>query len=317
MNVKEDLQIDEIIEIFKTKNIIINVIKIYQKYDRIIDYLINNKFILSISKEIMTVQIKHNRINSVLFVPKVHYSGDFEYLNQKYYFYITDYLKGNNLWSEITKLTNEQKINIGKDIVKFFNELHSITGNSYDIGHYIPTIPNCMKTWKNGHIEYIDLLKSELYKMDFSLNAKQIISKAFNYIYENLNSLEYQIGARILHNDFHPKNIIISKGKLIGIIDWECSQFGEPDFELVHLFHWCIYPSDSNNDIELLLKYVVENLQSFQKVPDIEKRLTIYQLEHDLNQLIWNGIKQENERILKINGWLDGKINVLFNKWKI
>jgi thiamine kinase-like enzyme len=317
MNIEEDLKTDEIIKLLKTQNILIDEIRIYQKYGSSIDYLINNEFILSISKKILGVQMKHNRVKSVSFVPKIHYSGDFVFSNEKYYFYVADYLKGNNLWNEITKLTGEQKIEIGKSIVQFLNELHSITGHSYDIGHYIPTIPNCMKTWKIGHIEYIELLKNELSTMEISPNGKQIISKAFDYIYENLNSLEYQIGARILHNDFHPKNIIISEGKLVGIIDWECSQFGEPDFELVHLFHWCIYPSDSNNNIELLLKYIIENLQSIKKIPNIKERLTIYQLEHDLNQLIWNGIKQEKERIEKINGWLTGNIDTLYKKLKI
>lgn len=127
--------------------------------------------------------------------------------------------------------------------------------------------------------------------------------------------MEYQTGAKLLHNDFHPKNIIIHEGRLAGIIDWECSQFGESDFELTHLLHWYIYPSTPDNNLELLLKSVAENLKIASNVPNIEKRLTIYQLEHELNQLIWNGNKQEEERIQRINGWLDGQVDTLFRKW--
>ena len=43
----------------------------------------------------------------------------------------------------------------------------------------------------------------------------------------------------------------------------------------------------------------------------IEKRLTIYQLEHELNQIVWNGPKQEEERIQRIAGWLDGKMGAI------
>lgn len=153
--------------------------------------------------------------------------------------------------------------------------------------------------------------------MNTKLKSEKIISTAFDYIYANINCLEYRTGAKLLHNDFHPKNIIVHEGRLAGIIDWECSQFGEADFELAHLFHWCIYPSAPDSGFELLLKSIVENLRIVLDVPNIEKRLTIYQLEHELNQLIWNGKKQEEERILRINGWLNGQVEVLLEKWQM
>jgi len=133
-------------------------------------------------------------------------------------------------------------------------------------------------------------------------------------IYDNIDSLNYQTGAKLLHNDFHPKNIIVREGKLVGVIDWECSQYGEADFDLSHLFHWCIYPSIQENNLDILLKSVVENLQFISIIPDIEKRFTIYQLEHDINQLIWNGKRQEEERIRRINGWLNGNVNELMTR---
>jgi thiamine kinase-like enzyme len=136
-----------------------------------------------------------------------------------------------------------------------------------------------------------------------------MISKAFDYIYANMDSLEYQEGAKLLHNDFHPKNIIVHEGRLSGVIDWECSQFGEADFDLAHLFHWCIYPIVQENNLHILLKSVVVNLRVVSIIPDIERRFTIYQLEHELNQLIWRGKKQEAERIPRINGWLNGEVS--------
>lgn len=65
------------------------------------------------------------------------------------------------------------------------------------------------------------------------------------------------------------------------------------------------------------LKSIVENLQAVSDVPNIEKRLTIYQLEHELNQLIWNDWKQEEERMRRINGWLNGQVGVLLKKWQM
>ena len=66
---------------------------------------------------------------------------------------------------------------------------------------------------------------------------------------------------------------------------------------------------DNGNNLDILLKSVVENLQIISAIPDAAKRLTIYQLEHEINQLIWNGAEQEDVRMPRISGWLDGKIN--------
>lgn len=313
----EMIEINEILEVLKARNIFTGVIEFYQKNGRVIDYLLDHKYILRISKSTLDNQMKQNRIKSLLLVPKIHSSGSFTVSSHKYYYLITDYVQGNDLWSVIQNLTDEQKNNIGREIAQFLSELHSITGASYDVGHYNATIPRCTKSWKDGHLEYIEMLRSGLSEIDIELESKKIVSKAFDYIYTNINSLEYQTGAKLLHNDFHPKNIIVHEGRLAGIIDWECSQFGESDFELTHLFHWCIYPPIPGNNLGLLLKSVVKNLQITSNVPNIEKRLTIYQLEHELNQLIWNGNKQEEGRIQRINGWLDGQVDTLLEKWNI
>lgn len=191
------------------------------------------------------------------------------------------------------------------------------TRDSYDIGHYIATIPDWKGSWKDGHLKYVGILRNGLSQMNIGLTSKETVSKAFDYIDENISSLEYQTGAKLLHNDFHPKNIIILEDRLAGVIDWECSQFGEADFELAHLFHWCIYPTIPDNNLSLYLKSIVNNLRSISGVLSLEKRLTIYQLEHELNQLMWNGLKQEEERMQRINGWLNGQIHELLEEWQI
>ena len=104
---------------------------------------------------------------------------------------------------------------------------------------------------------------------------------------------------------------IVHEGRLTAVVDWECSQFGEADFELSRLFDWCVYPEnylEQTNNLEILLKSIIENLPLI-SMPDIEKRMTIYQLEHEFSQLVWHGKKQEEERIIRINEWLSGKVN--------
>jgi len=223
---------------------------------------------------------------------------------------LCDYIKGDDLWSIASTLTDKEQYGIGKQMAQFLNELHSISADYYDIGHYVPTVPGWRKTWKEGHFEYLKILKNSLSLTDYKPDSQRMILIAFDYIDANLSALEYQAGAKLLHNDFHPKNIIVHGGRLAGVIDWECSQFGEADFELSRLFDWCFYPESyltQTYNLEILLKSVIEN-SPLVSIPDIEKRLTIYQLEHELNQLIWNGKKQESERVIRISEWLAGKI---------
>jgi len=215
-----------------------------------------------------------------------------------------DYVEGEDLFEAIHHLTNEQKISIGKEIAMFLGELQEVTSDLYDIGHYIPTIPKFQGSWKDGHLEYAKLLEKELTSIDFERESKKAISVAFDHIFMNIWTLDYQVGPRLLHNDFHPKNIIVNNGKLAGIIDWECSQFGEADFELAHLLHWGVYEFEDNK-LDLLLQSIVEHTKSW-SVPNIEQRMMIYQLEHELNQLIWHGKKDEEKRIKRINSWLTG-----------
>lgn len=307
------MQIIEIHKILHAHNILANAIELYRENGNITTYLIDGKYILKTSTSVLVEQIKQDIVKALQLAPKIHASGSFTISDCEYHYVLIDYVQGNELWSVVHSLSEKEKYNIGKEIAHFLNELHSITNDYYDIGHYIPTVPQYGKSWKEGHVEYSAILQNGISKLDLKLNSQQVISKAFDYIYSNIDSLQYEAGARLLHNDFHPKNIIVHEGKLAGVIDWECSQFGEADFELVHLFHWCIYPMihehEHGNNFDALLKSVVEHLCITTTTPNIEKRFTIYQLEHDLNQIIWNGKKQEEERIHRINGWLNGKVN--------
>jgi aminoglycoside phosphotransferase (APT) family kinase protein len=315
MNSNNDLQLSEINKLLNAQDISAGMIELYQKKDRIVDYLIDDKYILRLSKSELSEEKKHDRVKSIALVPKIHSSGSYMAAGCNYYFMITDYMQGHDLYNVLQSLTDEQSIIIGREIACFLNELHSISGSAYDIGHYIPTVPGYTRSWKEGHMEYVNILRNGLTKLNLNIKSKQLISLTFDYIDANINCLEYQTGAKILHNDFHPKNIIIHKAGITGIIDWECSQFGEPDFEMAHLFHWCIYPPDHERRFELLLKTIYENLWITNTVPDIAKRLTIYQLEHELNQLIWHGLSQEEERMLRIKGWLNGQIEQLIENF--
>jgi len=126
--------------------------------------------------------------------------------------------------------------------------------------------------------------------------------------------LDFQTGAKLLHNDFHPKNILLNAQAFSGVIDWECSQFGEADFELCHLIHWCLYPPRPDIDFRPFLGALFQSSPKCTQVPDIAKRLTIYQIEHEIQQIIWNSSQAEAEKVPRIIRWMDGGVDDLLRQ---
>ena len=119
--------------------------------------------------------------------------------------------------------------------------------------------------------------------------------------------MDYEEGPVLLHNDFHFKNIIIDNDELSGIIDWECSQFGERDFELIHLLHWSLFPPSKDMDTKDIFNIVFREQMKYKSIPMIEKRLTIYMLEHDFIQIFWSKGSRADEFVSRIHYWLEGK----------
>jgi thiamine kinase-like enzyme len=117
----------------------------------------------------------------------------------------------------------------------------------------------------------------------------------------------------LLHNDFHYKNIIIDKNSFSGVIDWECSQYGEADFDLQHLLHWSLFPPSNDLDMTQLFTTIFLAYMRRCRIPMIEKRITIYLLEHDFIQILWSQGKRADELLPRIKWWLSNLENFIQN----
>jgi len=142
----------------------------------------------------------------------------------------------------------------------------------------------------------------------------QVIKRAYRFLQVSIGVLDFQAGPKLLHNDFHPRNTLLYKGKFSGVIDWECSQYGEADFELCHWFHWCLYPPKSGIDFRPFLCALFEALPKCTQVPNLAQRLTIYQIEHEIQQIIWHGCEVESWRVPRLVRWMDGDLDDLFRE---
>lgn len=280
----------------------------FQTNARVEDYLINEEDFLRISKQELDEVTRLKSVIGVSFAQQLK-QYHVETINETtYYCALLSFLKGVDFYDAILALESQKRLHIADQVLHFMDDMHQIQSNQYDIGFYVPTIGKFEGTWKEGHFQYFNWLKRHIENQNLDETSKDIIENAFEYIKKNLNVLEYQTGPVLLHNDLHPKNIIVSEQQLSGVIDFECSQFGERDFELVHFIHWSVFPPDNASTFDDYVIHIIKEFQKKHNVPSLDKRLTLYQLEHELNQLIWNPNKGLQERLYRINIWLQDEI---------
>jgi aminoglycoside phosphotransferase (APT) family kinase protein len=141
-----------------------------------------------------------------------------------------------------------------------------------------------------------------------------VFESAYRFLQASVAALDFQTGPKLLHNDFHPKNILLQQGKFSGVIDWECSQFGEADFELCHFIHWCLYPPQPDINFRTFLRALFAAAPQCTQVPNLAQRLTIYQIEHEIQQIVWNASQAESWRVPRLMRWMDGDVDDLFRE---
>ncbi len=276
-------------------------------------FIINQEFLLRVSESSMALEKeKFKRIANLRFVPKIVHTGSLQGEAGPIYYTLLTLLPGEDLVHAYPETTKTQQIQLGGDIAVFLDALQDISGTSYDIGLYVPAIRHFSGTWREGHQEYWQRLKKESEKLSLRPDSFQVFERAFHFLQATGAALDFQAGPVLLHNDFHPQNIIIHQGKFSGVIDWECSQFGEADFELCHLFHWCLYPPNPNIDFRTFLRAFFKASPKCAQVPHLAQRLTIYQIEHEIQQIIWNASEAESWRVPRLVQWLDGRVDGLF-----
>jgi aminoglycoside phosphotransferase (APT) family kinase protein len=259
-------------------------------------------------------QDKFRRVAGLKFVPQILHSGTLEINSSSIYYTILTMLPGDDLVNLYGKTPIEQQKQLGRDVTKFMDALHEITGPKYEIGLYIPIISPFSGSWRDSHQRYWEILEQQSGELNLTPESNQVFNNAFQFLRASAATLDYQSSPKLLHNDLHPKNILHHQEKFSGVIDWECSQFGEADFELCHLIHWCVYPPQPDIDFRPFLRALFQSAPKCTKVPYLAQCLTIYQIEHEIQQIIWHGKDVVALRVPRIAHWLVGGDNDLLRE---
>jgi aminoglycoside phosphotransferase (APT) family kinase protein len=313
-SLKKEITISDVRQICSKHEIEIEAIEsIVGSFNKKI-FFINNEFLLRVSGATMTLeQEKFRRVASLEFVPTILHVGVHERDAGQVFYTLLTLLPGDDFVNSYSETTLSQQMQLGKDLAKFLDHLNAFTGEYFDIGLYLPSIAKFGGTWRDGHQKYWDVLKQESSSILLTAESIQVFDQAFHYLMASVDALEYQTGPNLLHNDFHPRNILLVEGKLSGVIDWECSQYGETDFELCHFVHWCLYPPELDMDLRPFLRSFFQSMPECMQVPNLQERLTIYQIEHEIQQIIWDH-KSETWRVPRLSHWLEGGVFDLFKE---
>lgn len=279
-------------------------------------FVVNGSLLVRTSASSMSGQMaRFERIADLEMVPHIRHFGSVageETLN----YLILDHLAGSDLEAAIGTMSDADQARIGAAVSRFLRSLHQKSSRSYDIGLYVPRISQFSGSWKEGHRQFWGLLRGDLEGLSLDRGTMETVERSFVRMSTIEDCLDDQTGPALLHNDFHPKNIIVADGALSGVIDWECSQFGEPDFDLVHLVHWTVFPPkevDYRHITRAVLADQVKALSPARIIP----RLTIYEIEHEICQLIWSQGRDSAQRDARLQYWLADGVDRLFSGLRV
>lgn len=281
-------------------------------------FMINDMFLLRTStKSMAREQENFRRIATLPQVPQLEQVGQIEHADAPLYYTLLTLLPGHDFVDAYANITIKEQETLGQDVAHFLDLLHAHNGPAYDIGLYIPAIPAFGGSWRAGHEAYWQQVHGQCTVQPWRPEHKKLIDRAFDYLAANAHALDFQTGPTLLHNDFHPKNILLDQGRFSGVIDWECAQYGEPDFELCHLIHWTRYPPRPEIDFRPFLQALMVAAPRCTQVPALSTRLTIYQIEHEIQQMLWQGETAKTLRIPRLEQWLNDGITHVAQGWGI
>lgn len=246
-------------------------------------YNINDSFVVKIctnrnnenkfQKEINFYKI--NEENS--FIPKL-YDSSTDKKDIPYFYEIIEKIDGVSLYNVWHTFNEEQREEIIKELCITMKRIHSNIGESYD--------------WTKKIKEQFISLDEKAKELNiFNEEEQKILDYAYAKFEKYLESNDFVL----IHNDLHFDNIFFYNGK-IKLIDFERSMYAPRDFELDILYRMIRKPwkfaseeteayTDSSH-YSNIMSYIEKYYPELVNIPNLYKRLAIYDIVYFLKHLI-------------------------------
>ncbi len=210
-------------------------------------------------------------------VPKVKLLDKIKRNNEKYSVCIESRLPGETFSDKLGELSESQK-----------NELLNQSGVILSKIHSIP-VKGFGQFDENGKAQYSSaqellndpyLRKEKMFKIADSVSLDPaIIRRALEIKDRGISSVSH-IKPMLIHNDFDPKNILVEKGKVTGVIDFEMAEGGDPVHDLAK---WHFFQKNRLTVDEIIKGYTNKKIFS----EDYNKRFNLWRLYEGLKNLVW------------------------------
>lgn len=246
-------------------------------------YKINDSFILKICTDITNEEdflkeiefYKANKSNTL--IPKLYFFS----VDKKeipYMYEIIEKIEGVSLYNVWHTFSEEERENIIKQLCLAMKEFHNNSGPGYDWSNY----------FKNQFIE----LFNEAKRLNiFNVEEIKELDLSFLKFDKYLDSNEFVL----VHNDLHFDNIFYHDGN-IKLIDFERSMYAPNDFELDILYRmirkpWKFASEETEkytniDDYSNIMSYVEKYYPELISIPNLYKRLAIYDIIYFLEQYV-------------------------------
>lgn len=153
---------------------------------------------------------------------------------------MTEYIEGYTLDKVMDDITPDNRLRIFEEIGEELGKLHSF--RTFDFFGEWDEEGKSVKNIKNYYDHFVQSIEKAIKEvLEQDLPEQHLLINAIKTIRDNYDKLEIKTEARIVHNDFDGRNILVKKNseiyKLSGVIDFEGSYPGNAEENLVQLYY--------------------------------------------------------------------------------
>lgn len=210
-------------------------------------------------------------------IPKLYYSST-DKKDIPYFYEVIEKIDGVSLYNVWHTFNEEQREEIIKQLCIAMKRIHSNIGESYD--------------WtKRIKEQFISLYKKAKQLNIFSEEEQKLLDYTYTKFGNYLESNDFVL----IHNDLHFDNIFFNDDK-IKLIDFERSMYAPRDFELDILYRmirkpWKFASEETEpytdlSDYSNIMSYIEKYYPELVNIPNLYKRLAIYDIVYFLKHLI-------------------------------
>jgi Ser/Thr protein kinase RdoA (MazF antagonist) len=197
--------------------------------------------------------------------------------------------------------------------VTILRHVHAIHQPSYVAGWFGTRHDHAGTDWRTAHAAYLDDVAP---RAAAATGNDPLVVEAIAAARHRLDALAYAVGPVFGHGDLHLHNVIVDGDTVTGVIDWEWAGATEPDADLSHLIRWALFPAHpADEDLEAFVSAadfatvppaIWAAYPEAAATPDLEARMVVYLVEHDLHALI--GDPDSTQARARLGAWLAGHL---------